>query len=821
MSSDPLVIQRFQTELDWLKKRETIWTGCLWQVALVGVTSSGKSTLVNALLDEAVLPMRVRPSSNSLVICRWGERKQAVVHFVNGTVMVLEGETLADRVKDLSDETTNSGNHAGVREIELHWPGFRLGREVAIIDTPGLDAYGFERHEKLTMETLLPTVDLVVFLTTAKASSDALIDRYLEEIHRHQKPLILVQNMMDSIEEVKSMGGKIERTREEVAGDHRRRLTRLLQSRSWGKNNEVPIMQVSAQLAVNGNYMGSKVSQLVKVIEAKLKKLGPELYLGRLGQLYKELNRIILANKIDNNNDIEYKAIAYELQKNELEKIQTDLHKSNINVSKYLEKTIEKFVKTSETIKIQLDNISSRDIDNVYRLLESLQTWFSELGNDLGQILIDFKDIIAPIMQLLNIRGEDLRVERPLPPKAPPISPQVVDRQQVTIRDKPGCLNWLARKLTPTSWGKGREEIAHFWKELQNVPAFRTEVLNAIGDELSWAKRAKLDILRAAEHATDTLVKEVERRLTGLEAPTRTIIQEIKQKAVVSSLEVLCRDIRTLQGYKGPTPPATLGDGQSWSETRLEMEIPTLLHDLTEYADLVARRRFLHCRQALLQRVSKGVRGNVERALIWGFDEDSVERFLGRFWFDVLSGKPGPGSCLEVIQKSGAFQTVGVGLEVPLAQDPPDLKCQVARFLEDGPTAVFVLLDALQIGNTPNQWRRSALHLHMGKAGGFILVIQSIAGLVESPRLAEGLWEILKLAHGLTPVPAGILVNDDETTWTVLADALFTEGDSIRTQADIQNWLVRMEIEDLSLRQRVADVLKEWLVLLNLDRSRK
>ena len=58
----------FATEISWLKERLAIWERQEWRVALIGITSSGKSTLVNALLSDKLLPAKVRPTSNSLVV---------------------------------------------------------------------------------------------------------------------------------------------------------------------------------------------------------------------------------------------------------------------------------------------------------------------------------------------------------------------------------------------------------------------------------------------------------------------------------------------------------------------------------------------------------------------------------------------------------------------------------------------------------------------------------------------------------------------------------------------------------------------------------
>lgn len=165
----------FRNELEWLDSRESLWRDNAFRVGLLGVTSSGKSTLVNALLEARLLPDAVRPSSNCLVVCEWGEVTEAVVRFQDSARKpeVFRGSGISAGLATFADEKTNPRNREGVREICVRSPLFRFGRGVSLVDTPGLDAYGHDEHEALTLEVLLPTVDVVLFLTTCKANSDA------------------------------------------------------------------------------------------------------------------------------------------------------------------------------------------------------------------------------------------------------------------------------------------------------------------------------------------------------------------------------------------------------------------------------------------------------------------------------------------------------------------------------------------------------------------------------------------------------------------------------------------------------------------------
>lgn len=108
-----------------------------------------------------------------------------------------------------ADEKFNPENRKLVSSIELQSPHFAIDSSIKIIDSPGLEAYGLERHEALTMETLLPHVDGCLYMTTLKTNSDESTYKIVKSIHEHSKPLIIIQNMLDSVVSKKGVRGKL------------------------------------------------------------------------------------------------------------------------------------------------------------------------------------------------------------------------------------------------------------------------------------------------------------------------------------------------------------------------------------------------------------------------------------------------------------------------------------------------------------------------------------------------------------------------------------------------------------------------------------
>jgi GTPase SAR1 family protein len=116
LRSAPAGAEYFSADLEWLEQRLALWRGRSWRVGVIGITSSGKSTLLNALLGGQYLPARVGPSTNCLVLCSKGPLG-AVVRFDNGRVEELR-DGIRSRLDELGDERHNAFSGA---QLVIHF----------------------------------------------------------------------------------------------------------------------------------------------------------------------------------------------------------------------------------------------------------------------------------------------------------------------------------------------------------------------------------------------------------------------------------------------------------------------------------------------------------------------------------------------------------------------------------------------------------------------------------------------------------------------------------------------------------------------------
>lgn len=134
----------------------------LFLLVVAGEFNSGKSTFINALIGEPVLPEGVTPTTDRINILKYGPEPD----------------------QQLREEFV----------LEIHYPAEML-REINIVDTPGTNAV-IRRHEELTRD-FIPRCDIVLFVTSADRPFTESERAFLEQIREWGKKIVLVINKID------------------------------------------------------------------------------------------------------------------------------------------------------------------------------------------------------------------------------------------------------------------------------------------------------------------------------------------------------------------------------------------------------------------------------------------------------------------------------------------------------------------------------------------------------------------------------------------------------------------------------------------------
>jgi len=137
----------------------------LFSIVFIGEFSTGKSSIINALIGERVLPEGITPTTNRITILKHGDVKEEYVENGNHYIAIPE-----DRLK-----------------------GF------FIVDTPGTNVT-IEQHEQITQE-FIPKADIVLFVIGAERAvtgSEARLIRFIKE--EWLKNIVFLLNKTDIVE---------------------------------------------------------------------------------------------------------------------------------------------------------------------------------------------------------------------------------------------------------------------------------------------------------------------------------------------------------------------------------------------------------------------------------------------------------------------------------------------------------------------------------------------------------------------------------------------------------------------------------------------
>lgn len=130
-----------------------------FHLVVLGEFNHGKSTFVNAMLGQDILPTGITPTTASINHVVWAAQPSA-------RVMLLSGESKFLEPSQLKDWVTVAGGHASeVAYVELGYPSDLLKNNVVLVDTPGVNDLNEQRAE--VTYGYVPRADAVVFLLDA------------------------------------------------------------------------------------------------------------------------------------------------------------------------------------------------------------------------------------------------------------------------------------------------------------------------------------------------------------------------------------------------------------------------------------------------------------------------------------------------------------------------------------------------------------------------------------------------------------------------------------------------------------------------------
>jgi hypothetical protein len=164
-----------------------------FRLALIGRTSRGKSTLMNAILGAPYLPTGSLPVTAVITTVRYGSRAQALVRRRDERIAA---EVPLDQVRRYVTRAGVERSQQQVTAVDIELPAAFLRQGVEFVDTPGVgadpDVGGLRtRH-------YLPETDAALFVTAFDAPMDEEI-AFLAEAAEGVEKLFVVVNKRDLV----------------------------------------------------------------------------------------------------------------------------------------------------------------------------------------------------------------------------------------------------------------------------------------------------------------------------------------------------------------------------------------------------------------------------------------------------------------------------------------------------------------------------------------------------------------------------------------------------------------------------------------------
>ena len=170
-----------------------------FHLAVLGQFKRGKSTLLNALLGQEVLPTSIIPLTAIPTFIRPGWELQARVLFQDDRDAE---EFVAGNAKQLNEfiarfvtESGNPKNRLGVSQVEVTHPAALLGKGVVLIDTPGIGST-FRHNTEATLN-FLPQCDAALFLVSADPPITEVEVEFLKQVRSKVARLFFILNKVD------------------------------------------------------------------------------------------------------------------------------------------------------------------------------------------------------------------------------------------------------------------------------------------------------------------------------------------------------------------------------------------------------------------------------------------------------------------------------------------------------------------------------------------------------------------------------------------------------------------------------------------------
>lgn len=303
-------------------------------VAFLGEFSSGKTTLVNALLRKQFLPSFDKPTTAIITEITKGKENFSIVENINGSVSIQKIE-----VSEIAEEVQKEGKNR-ILKVEIE-DSELLDDRTVLIDTPGVSSIN-KLHSKVTYG-YLPSMDVVFMVVNINMGSiSKSLQAFIQDCPENIKEkLHFVLNFKDtkSPSQIEKLVSEFENSVKEFISNAK-------------------ILVVSSKIAIKANasnnkelYVKSGVNKIEEIIKVEIPKLHGAIADGRFQEsLHKLKNDLIYF--------LQEKETNLTLDKSDFLKKIEELKSEKQDLKKESEKIFKDFADLKNETNVTLDKLN-------------------------------------------------------------------------------------------------------------------------------------------------------------------------------------------------------------------------------------------------------------------------------------------------------------------------------------------------------------------------------------------------------------------------------------------------------------------------------
>ncbi len=279
------------------------------RIAVFAPFNSGKSTIINTLVGQAILPMGVVATTACPIIVKYGDILKTVVTYQNGQCREFAGVKILDSVAVLNKKKSGTENAL----VEVYLPWLADFKNIEYIDLPGTEDQ--EILDEIVKYNLLKA-DVIIFVVYA-------LKMFSQPEREKIKEWLLVRGI-DSVLFVLNFLNLVENHKKNIVWINANRMVRTIQtdlplgSKKLYRVDALPAFQ--ARNSSNLSYKALANSGFIK-FEAALKTLlefQQQCYLYkrhlRLNLIIEKIRKELFTNVIELKNELQ----AFEQQRNQI-----------------------------------------------------------------------------------------------------------------------------------------------------------------------------------------------------------------------------------------------------------------------------------------------------------------------------------------------------------------------------------------------------------------------------------------------------------------------------------------------------------------------